>query len=226
MVRVIDRAGATPGRNSTLREWQARCNADAAHRGRSQAATILLAARARAREIIAAAEDQAAALVEAERQQAWEAGSAQGLSQAQAEMAPSLQRLAEIAASAAVDHDESLGNLDQEIVTLAMAVARAVVRREVAISAESVLDTVRAALQEMTLSASVQFHVHPEDQTILLSNLPMLSLPPTIRATVVADSTMSRGGCMIESGACRVDGTIEKQLDHLEDLLRERIHAA
>jgi flagellar assembly protein FliH len=185
---------------------------------------MLLAARARAREIVTAAQAEAVETVEAERRQAWQMGYTHGLAQAHAEMAPAMKRLATLAANAAVEHDDSLRNLDEEILALTLAVARAVLRQEVRTSPDSIAGTVRAALQEMTLATSVHFHVHPDDLDTLQSHLPALSLPPTVHATVLADPTVSRGGCLIESGACRVDGTIEKQLDRVEVLLRERLH--
>ncbi len=226
MARIIARAdGAAPG--GTVSDW--RSSAARLEQGlptRSQAATILLNARAQARAIIAEAQQMARDVAAAEQRQAWEQGYADGMAQAQQQLAAVMGRLSALIANAAIDHERGLRNLDEEALALALALGRAVIRNEVSIDPDAVLGIARAALAEMSAAAVVSLRVHPDDAEVLRSSLPALGLPATTEVVVVADPTISPGGCLVESGAARVDATIEAQVERLGELLREYLDAA
>jgi flagellar assembly protein FliH len=226
MGRILTRpetAGAPP----VTRDWRAcATRMDGTVTGRSQAATILLHARAQARAIIADAQVTAQAVAAAERQQAWESGYAEGLVQAQREGAFLVQRLSALVAGAAQAHEESVRNMDEEVLALVMALTREIVRREVATVPETILQVARAALDELSVTTSVVLRVHPDDQAIVQEQLPALGLAPSVQVAVVADEGIAPGGLLVESGAGRVDGTLDARLQRIEALLQEGLHAA
>src|SRR5581483_5468440 len=98
--------------------------------------------------------------------------------------------------------------LDQDVLTLVMAVAQAVVRQEIGVAPEVILNTARAALQEMALETVVQFRVHPQDEALLREHLPMLGLAATVQVAVSADARVERGGCLVETTSGRVDARL------------------
>lgn len=190
---------------------------------RARAAALLLTARAQARQIINAAQATAQDVARAERHHAWQDGYADGMEQARHDMAMIAQRLAALVTSAAVAHGASIRNQDDELLALALAMTRAIVRHEVRTAPRTVLAVAREALAEMSLESSVLLRVHPEDAELLREQVPTLDLPPSVHASVVADAAVSRGGCLVEGGGSRVDGTIEKQLERMESLLHEHL---
>lgn len=177
-------------------------------RARARAARILLNARAQAREIIAAGQE----LGMAESKRAWELGYQAGSAQARSELAPLLHTLSQIVTSATQDLEQNMRSLDGTVLSLVMEVARMVLHREASISRETVLYIVRDALSELSADSSVAIRVNPLDVQILEEQRLDLGLPANIDVMIVADPAVSQGGCLIESGAGRVDATIEKQL--------------
>jgi len=190
-----------------------------------RAARILLDARAQARSIIASACATGEELVAAERRQAWEHGYDEGRSRARQEGAAMVGRLTTLVGNAVVAHTEGLRALDEETFELGLAIARALVRHEIHVAPDTVRDVARAALDELTLEAAVLLRVHPDDEPVMREHASSLGLPPTVSALVVADPLVSRGGLIVESGAGRVDATLETRTARMESLLRESLDA-
>ncbi len=190
-------------------------------RARTRAAKILLNARGQAREIIASGQ----AMGMAESNRAWELGYQAGSAQAQADRAPLLQSLSQMVAAAAQDREKSMRNADETALTLVMEVARAVLRREASVSPDTVLYVVRGALSELSTDSSVAIRVNPLDVQVLEDQRLNLGLPASVEVFVVADPAVSQGGCMIESGAGRVDATIEKQLARIRSYFDDHLSA-
>lgn len=227
MARIIARSEAPAPPGMVTRDWRA-CAARVERDMplRSQAATMLLNARTQARTIIADAQAMARDVVAAEHRQAWDRGYADGMAQARQQLAAIAQRLSPLVSQAALSRDASLRNLDEEVLTLVLAISRAVIRQEVQLAPETILLVAQEALSDMSAGPTVVLRIHPDDEAVLQPSLPMLGLPPSIQVSMVADSTISPGGCLVESGAGRVDGTIETRIERLGDLLREHLHAA
>ena len=224
MTRIITREDTQVAHGPLPRVWRdSAARLGEAAGARARAAAMLLNARARAREIIGQAQATAQEVARAERRQAWESGYAEGMEQARQDMALVAQRLAALVTNAAIDHAAGLRNQDDELLALALAMTRAVLRHEVQMAPQTILGVARAALDEMRLESSVLLRVHPDDAAVLQEQLAALALPPAIHASVVADATLTPGGCVVESGGSRVDGRIEKQLERMESLLREHL---
>ncbi len=97
------------------------------------------------------------------------------------------------------------GKLEQEILSLSKAIAKVLLRKEVASDDASMLGIVRQALAEMPIMAEpISVKLHPTD----LAAIEALS---EISADVklVPDSQMKRGGCIVESGASLLDAGID-----------------
>lgn len=222
MTRIITRADTQMAHGPLPRVWRdSAARLGEAAGARTRAAAMLLNARAQAREIIVQAQATAQEVARAEQQQAWESGYATGMGQARQEMALQSQRLAALITNAAIDQAASLRNQDGELLALAVAMTRAVLRHELETAPETIMGVARAVLAEMRLDSSVLLRVHPADAAVLRDQLPSLGLPPTIHASIVADATLAPGGCVVESGGSRVDGRIETLLERMESLLHE-----
>ncbi|NMG45896.1 flagellar assembly protein FliH [Aromatoleum toluvorans] len=107
--------------------------------------------------------------------------------------------------------DDALKRLDQdvaeEIVALAIEVARQMVRRTLAENPEeAVIETVRAALSQLP-QAQVRIHVHPDDVALVRTYL--ADQPTHLHHHLLEDDTMTRGGCRLQSPASEIDATVE-----------------
>jgi flagellar assembly protein FliH len=181
----------------------------------------VLNARSQAREIIASGQESGLA----ESQRAWELGYQAGSEQAQSEQSQLLQTLSQIVRAAAQDREKNMHSLDETVLTLVMEVAHAVLRREVRTSREAILHVVRGALSELSTDTSVAIRINPLDLQTLEQQRLDLGLPASIDVSFVADPAISPGGCLIESGAGRVDATIEKQLERIRTYFDDHLNA-
>lgn len=229
MSRILARPDAV--RHTILpRHLRASRQDDEISTARSRAARSLLTARTQARAIMEAAQMGAQAQADDALRAGWEQGYAAGLEQARQDQATMLARLGALVSDAAVAHEEAVRNVDESVVALTLALARVVVRHEVRADPGTILDVARGALGEMAAGAVVVLRVHPADVALLEARIEHLGLPSGCPlgadVTVRADETISPGGCLIESGAGRVDATLDRQLDRIGVLLHEQLGTA
>lgn len=96
------------------------------------------------------------------------------------------------------------------VLELACELARQVVRRELSVNPHALQPVIREALGLlMAESKTALIRMNPLDlevlEDVLRSEFSGLSL------TLLADATVARGGCLVESAGTVVDGTIEKR---------------
>lgn len=226
-MRILSRPDAAHAQSPLPREWRTTAAAVevGGAQGSTRAAQILLQARQQARAILAAAEEQARALAAAAEQRGWEQGYVEGRQQAQREIAGVTQRLAQLAAGAAVDYETSAYQLDHTLVGLALALARTIVQHEVHVRPETTIDVIRAALREIGVERAVTLRVHPEAVPLVEEHLSLLGIPEAVQVAVAGDPLIGIGGCMVESGSGKIDATLGQQLERLEQLLYEQLDA-
>ncbi len=98
----------------------------------------------------------------------------------------------------------------QSVLELACELARQVLRHEIASNPNALLPVIRESLALLFAdSKAVQIRLHPLDldvlQDILREEYPNLPL------TLQPDATLTRGGCLVESGGTVIDGRLEKR---------------
>jgi flagellar assembly protein FliH len=148
-------------------------------------------------------DDQALAVIV---ENARKAGHTEGLKAAQAEAAK-LRAVAESAAQAL----EALGQtLAQRTTALAIAMARQIVRDELAARPEAVLAVVTEALDMLPAAGPrVQIAVNPDDAGLSAQHLAQHADPENWR--LMEDRHMQRGGCRIVGPTGDVDATLESR---------------
>ncbi len=105
--------------------------------------------------------------------------------------------------------------VEQELISLAMQVARHVVRREIKTDPAQVIGAVRKAVSVLPLSArDVRVFLHPEDASLVRQSLSVGddSGDEERRWKIVEDPALTRGGCIIETEQSRIDATVESRL--------------
>ncbi|MGH2343661.1 MAG: FliH/SctL family protein [Chloroflexota bacterium] len=223
MSRVLGRLSSGAG-SPLPRAWRERSTGqDEASDARAEAARILFEARVRARTLAAEAKAAADAAIAGELRQARERGYADGLELARREQLHIVERLDTLVSASRAAHAENAQQLDQMALTLAIALARMVVRRELVSVPETLIDVTRAALAEMAVEAEVSLRVHPDDVPLLRDRLPELGLGSLLAVAVVGDPGLSQGSCVIRSGPGEVDASVDTQMARAERLLRDQI---
>jgi flagellar assembly protein FliH len=97
---------------------------------------------------------------------------------------------------------------ERQMVELALAVARRIVRREVALDQHLTLSMARLALERLGERTSATVRLHPDDLAATAAGRSEWS---GSHVTVVADASVRRGGCRIESDFGSVDASIDAQ---------------
>ena len=99
-------------------------------------------------------------------------------------------------------------DLAQSVAATALALARQVVRSELAQRPESVAHVAQEALETLLLSARhITLRVHPDDQPLVADGA--ADVLEARGARLVADAAIERGGCIVESSIGVVDASVE-----------------
>jgi len=111
------------------------------------------------------------------------------------------------------------GAVEENLVALALGIARHLVDREVDADSEVVTEIVRRALATFPVDQPVQIRVNPDDLTIirtLRAERPASVFGRREETTNwVADARIGRGGCIVEGRDRIVDGRIETALERI-----------
>jgi len=151
-------------------------------------------------------------------QEAYAAGHAEGLAAARAETEPQLEELkAQVQRMGAIFDQlaRPLENLDaqieQQLVNLALAIAKQLLRRELKTDPAQVIAVVRETVGLLPAAArDVRVHLHPEDAAVVREKL---ATPSADRAwSIVEDPVMTRGGCRVTTDTAQIDARLETRI--------------
>lgn len=156
--------------------------------------------------------------------EAFRQGYRDGQVAAQREAAVQVQRLAALLDDLARPFAELDASVEEELLALALALAKQLVRRELRVDPTQVIGVVREALAALPVAArEVRVQLHPDDAAIVREHL-----APTVseRAwVIVEDPMMMRGGCRVLAQNSRIDASFEKRLGEVvADLLGDERH--
>ena len=100
--------------------------------------------------------------------------------------------------------------VEEELVTLALCVAKQVIQHELKMAPERITAVIRKAIHLLPVSArQVQVKVHPEDAALLKEGQQLLEL---VGKDMIEDDTIARGGCEVVSERTRIDATLESRI--------------
>jgi flagellar assembly protein FliH len=143
--------------------------------------------------------------------EAFAQGLAEGREAGRAEVKAQVERLAGMFYDLAKPFEVLDQEVERELLTLAMALARQIVRRELKTDPTQIIGIIREAIAALPVSArEVRVHLHPEDAAVVRENLAPTEAE---RAwSIVEDPVMARGGCQITSATSLVDARLETRL--------------
>ena len=151
-----------------------------------------------------------------------EAGYQDGLAQGRLEAQEEAARLKEIAASfgdAVTQADEAIS---QDVLELALQLARNMVRTAFVVRPELIVPVVREAIDYLpTLQQPALLHLNPEDAAIVRSA--MAQELDTGGWRIVEDAQVARGGCRVDTASNQIDAQIASRWQRLTQALGKNV---
>ncbi len=141
-------------------------------------------------------------------------GEAQARQAAAAQFQTAIEGLARSAVETAALRPRIHREAEADMVRLAVAVARRVLRRELTVDPEALLGLVKAALDKLDLRELNRIRVHPAAAPLLERTLGGAALPARIE--VLADASLEPGAAIFETGRGTLDTSVETQLVEIE----------
>ena len=150
--------------------------------------------------------------------EAYAKGHAAGLAAARAESQQALNQLKtqvatidNMLAEIAQPFRELDSQVEEQLVQLAVTIARQLVRRELRMDPSQVIAIIRETVALLPAATrDVRVHLHPEDASVVREKL---ATPSADRAwTIVEDPVMTRGGCRVTTDTAHIDQRLETRI--------------
>lgn len=193
----------------------------------SSAETDAIRIRAEAEELMSKARIQAEEDAASAYEQGFEQGTKDGENLGLKKYEVMVSRLEELMGNIRNRADALVSRHERQIVSLVMETVRQIVGREAALSPDVILDSIRAAMALVVSGTTVDIHINPEDYDYIGDKWKeCLGGKQGISVTFTRDASVTRGGCLVETGFGLVDATIEGKMqavsDEINRVLNER----
>ena len=140
-------------------------------------------------------------------------GVAEGRRMAEAELATVMQRLARSIEDLAGAKARVRKEAESDLVRLAIAISRRVLRRELTVDAEALRGIASAALERMQVREICYVRVHPAHEQLLRQ---MLATSGAAKAEIIADNSLQPGDMVFETNRGSLDASTDSQLLEIE----------
>jgi flagellar assembly protein FliH len=152
--------------------------------------------------------------IEQIHQQAHQEGFSAGYEEGRAKALQELQRIEQLRGELERALKEYDKQLEQDLLSLALGIAKQVIREALRIRPELVLPVVREAVASLPYSGQhVHLVLHPDDAALVRS-LTENELAH-LHCRIVEDGAMERGGCRIETAHSEIDATLQNRWDRV-----------
>jgi flagellar assembly protein FliH len=150
-------------------------------------------------------------------------GETAGRLQAQAAVGPVLERLTHSIEELAALRPRLREQAEAELIRLAVAIARRVVRRELTLDPDAIAGLVKAALEQLAVHEVIRVRVHPEHEAAVRTCLAGAGRAGAVEVT--GDAALERGSAVFETVRGSLDASAETQLAEIERGLTDRLRS-
>lgn len=148
-------------------------------------------------------------------QEGFEQGRREGLRSAEQEIDERIKCLDRLLGHLAAPFREVDREVEEQLVRLALIVARHLVRREIKADPGQIVGVIREAMGMLPVAAgTLQIELHPEDAALVRDVL-NLAEEGEHSWRIHEDPTLTRGGCRISNTTSRIDATVEGRLNQV-----------
>lgn len=174
---------------------------------------LLERAQEEAARILAQAEEHAAIIEQVASDKAVQKAKSELAAENEAVFAELRMRLADTIAEVGAIGEDMTANVEEELVELAIQIAKKIVAREVTIDREVALTLVKVSLAKLHNRSIAEVHLNPEDHEFVKNRLDQLNFRGKIN--LVEDKSIAIGGCLIHTETGDIDARIESQFDEI-----------
>jgi flagellar assembly protein FliH len=160
--------------------------------------------------------------IEAVRRESFQRGLEEGRRQASEQLQAEFARLARAIEEAAGLKPRLRAAAERELVELALAIARRVLRRELHVDADAVLGLAKAALEKASMREITEVRLHPALAAPVRAHLARIGAPETIE--VREDPSLEPGALLLETSRGTIDASLDTQLDEIGRGLADALH--
>jgi flagellar assembly protein FliH len=185
----------------------------------NEAFQIIQKAKQEAEQIIAEAQTQRDKLQLEAKSQGFEQGHSEGYEKGAAEVNRLIERMHKILEAVMQRREEILKDTESQIVELVILMARKVIKILSENQKNVVMANVVAALKKVRTRGAVSLRVNLEDVKLTTANISefIKHIENVEGITVLEDSSVEKGGCIVETDFGAIDARISSQLTELEN---------
>ena len=185
----------------------------------NEAFQIIQKAKQEAEQIIAEAQTQRDKLQLEAKSQGFEQGHSEGYEKGAAEVNRLIERMHKILEAVMQRREEILKDTESQIVELVILMARKVIKILSENQKNVVMANVVAALKKVRTRGAVTLRVNLEDVKLTTANISefIKHIENVDGITVLEDSSVEKGGCIVETDFGAIDARISSQLTELEN---------
>lgn len=189
----------------------------------SQAAQIVEKAKAEAAQIVAEAQAQHDKIVSDARTEGFEQGSQEGYEKGVAEVDRLIERMHKVLEAVMQRREEILQDTETQIVELVILMARKVIKILSENQKNVIMANTVAALRKVKTRGNVTLRVNIEDVKLTTAHADefIQHVENVQGITVQEDSSVEKGGCIVETDFGAIDARISSQLTELENKILE-----
>ena len=148
-------------------------------------------------------------------------GEAKGKAEGEAEVRPLLERLAQSISEISGLRSELRFQAQEDLVQLAINIARRIVHRELETDPEAISGVAKAALERLQLRDLHRVRVHPEHVSMIRALLQKSGAGS--RVQVDGDSILQQGDLLFETERATLDASVEAQFREIERGFADRL---
>lgn len=189
----------------------------------NEAAAIVEKAKAEAAQIVAEAQAQHDKIVSEARDEGFEQGSKDGFEKGSAEVERLIERMHKILEAVMQRREEILQDTESQIVELVILMARKVIKILSENQKNVIMANTVAALRKVKTRGNVTLRVNIEDVKLTTAHADefIQHVENVQGITVQEDSSVEKGGCIVETDFGAIDARISSQLTELENKILE-----
>jgi flagellar assembly protein FliH len=188
-----------------------------------KAREITSEAELKSREILMEAEGKVTEIESQARDRGYEDGRNKGYDEGKEEVSRLVKSLNRIISATIERRGVIIKNVEQQVVMIVLLIARKVIKTISEHQKGIVMQNIREALRKVRGRTDVVIRVNIEDLELTTEHKEeFLKMVEDIKnVTILEDSTVDRGGCIIETDFGNIDARIASQFQEIEDRIKE-----
>lgn len=151
----------------------------------------------------------------------YDAGYKNGTQAGEQAVAEQISRLGGIIKGIEDFKEKKIKELRPDIVDLALDIARKIISKEIELDKNIVMYIVQDALKKVEEDEEkIIIKVNPQDYEVMISNIEFLKEESGVKNIIVEpSSSISTGGCYIETSTGEIDARLEEKIKEVEDVI-------